>query len=184
MGSQAVRNLADDLSGSQRQPKEQSMTTTTSDSITTETEDRLAILELIGRLSLTIDAKEWDAMGQLFTDTVYHDRTSLTGGEPYTAPVAQFVEGWRQTLQNMDAVHHQITNHVISLDGDQATCAANMQDTCARQRVGRPHVDGRRPPRLPAHTDSRRLADRRSDLHPPMGDWQHECRDPRGCRGT
>jgi hypothetical protein len=103
------------------------MTTTTSVSETTEVEDRLAILELIGRLALTIDAKDWDAMGQLFTDTVYHDRTSLTGGEPYTAPVAQFVEGWRQTLQAMDSVHHQITNHVISLSSDEATCAANMQ---------------------------------------------------------
>ena len=105
------------------------MTTTTSDSITTETEDRLAILELIGRLSLTIDAKDWDTMGRLFTDTVYHDRPSLTGGEPYTAPVAQFVEGWRQTLQAMDAIHHQITNHVVSLDGDKAFCAANMMGT-------------------------------------------------------
>ena len=101
-----------------------SMTTPVS---TTELEDRLAIIELIGRLSLTIDAKDWDAMAELFTDTVYHDRTSLTGGEPYTAPVAQFVEGWRQTLQPMDAVHHLITNHVISLDGDEATCEANMQ---------------------------------------------------------
>ncbi len=105
------------------------MTATTSESAITETEDRLAIIELIGRLSLTIDAKDWEAMGRLFTDTVYHDRTSLTGGEPYTAPVAQFVDGWRQTLQNMDAVHHQITNHVVSLDGDQATCVANMQGT-------------------------------------------------------
>ena len=68
------------------------MTTATPDSTATDTEDRLAIIELIGRLSLTIDAKDWDAMGQLFTDTVYHDRTSLTGGDPYTAPVAQFVE--------------------------------------------------------------------------------------------
>ena len=105
------------------------MTTTASESTATQLEDRLAILELIGRLSLTIDAKDWDTMGQLFTDTVYHDRTSLTGGEPYTAPLAQFVEGWRQTLQAMDAVHHQITNHVVSLDGDQATCAANMMGT-------------------------------------------------------
>jgi hypothetical protein len=105
------------------------MTMTTSISDTAELADRLAILELIGRLALTIDAKDWDTLGGLFTDTVYHDRTSLTGGEPYTAPVAQFVDGWRQTLQNMDAVHHQITNHVISLDGDLATCAANMQGT-------------------------------------------------------
>jgi len=93
------------------------------------TRDRLAILELIGRLALTIDGRDWNALGQLFTDTVYHDRTSLTGGEPMTLGVAEFVDGWRQTLQNMDAVHHLITNHVISLDGDQATCAANMQGT-------------------------------------------------------
>ena len=106
------------------------MTTTTSDSTVTELEDRLAIIELVGRLSLAIDGKDWDAMGQLFTETVYHDRTSLTGGEPYTAPVAQFVEGWRQTLQALDAVHHQITNHAISIDGDDdATCTANMQGT-------------------------------------------------------
>ncbi len=34
------------------------MTTTTSDPITTELEDRLAILELIGRLALTIDGRD------------------------------------------------------------------------------------------------------------------------------
>ena len=105
------------------------MTTTTSDPAVTQLEDRLEIIELVGRLSLTIDAKDWDAMGQLFTETVYHDRTSLTGGEPYTAPVAQFVDGWRQTLQAMDAVHHLISNHVISVAGDEATCTANMQGT-------------------------------------------------------
>jgi hypothetical protein len=105
------------------------MSTTTSDSTITELADRVAILELIGRLALTIDGRDWNALGQLFTDTVYHDRTSLTGGEPTTLGVAEFVDGWRQTLQKMDAVHHQITNHVISLDGDQATCVANMQGT-------------------------------------------------------
>ena len=105
------------------------MSMTTPESTVTELEDRLAIIELVSRLSLAIDAKDWDGMGQLFTETVYHDRTSLTGGDPYTAPVAQFVEGWRQTLQALDAVHHQITNHVISLDGDEATCTANMMGT-------------------------------------------------------
>ena len=29
----------------------------------------------------------------------------------------------------MDAVHHQITNHVISVNGAEATCTANMQGT-------------------------------------------------------
>ncbi len=57
------------------------------------------------------------------------DRTSLLGGEPVTVGRAEFVNGWRQTLQNLDAVHHLITCHVITVDGDRATCTATMQGT-------------------------------------------------------
>src|ERR1700732_5172850 len=105
------------------------MTTTTSHSTTAELEDRLAILELIGRLVLLLDARDWNALEHLFTDTVYNDRTSLTGGEPVTVGAGEFVGGWRQLMQNLDAVHHMVTCHVIHLDGDHATCAANMQGT-------------------------------------------------------
>lgn len=105
------------------------MTATTSDSDLAELKDRLAILELIGQLSLTIDARDWNALGQLFTDTVYHDRTSLTGGEPETQGAAEFVGGWRYLMAGLDAVHHMVSCHVINLDGDHATCAANMQGT-------------------------------------------------------
>lgn len=102
------------------------MTTTYS---ATETADRLAIIELIGRLVLVLDARDWDALGELFTDTVYSDRTSLLGGDPVTVSREDFVAGWKQTLQNLDAVHHMITCHVITLDGDRATCTANMMGT-------------------------------------------------------
>jgi hypothetical protein len=44
--------------------------------------------------------------------------------------------------------------------------------------------DGRRPPRLPAQTDPRRLADLRTDVYHPMGDWQRAHRDPRDGRRT
>src|SRR5918996_4558227 len=94
-----------------------SMTTITSDPNTTETEDRLAILELIGRLALTLDGSDWDALERLFTDPVHLDRTSLFGGDPETFSPAELVDGYRQTLGNLDAVHHLITSHVISLAG-------------------------------------------------------------------
>jgi hypothetical protein len=105
------------------------MTTITPASTTIELEDRLAILELISRLVLLLDARDWDALEHLFTETVYNDRTSLTGGEPVTLGAAEFVGGWRYLMENLDAVHHLVTCHVITLDGDRATCAANMQGT-------------------------------------------------------
>jgi hypothetical protein len=96
---------------------------------TTETEDRLAILELVGKLALRLDAGDWNALGELFTDPVHLDRTSLFHGEPEILSPAELVDGYRKTLGNLDAVHHLITCHVIDLDGDQATCAANMLGT-------------------------------------------------------
>jgi hypothetical protein len=105
------------------------MTTATNGLATTETEDRLAILELIGKLSLRLDAFDWSALEELFTDPVHLDRTSLFHGEPETLSPAELVDGYRKTLGNLDAVHHLITCHVIELNGDQATCAANMQGT-------------------------------------------------------
>jgi len=104
------------------------MATFASDSTaTTETEDRLAILELVGRLALSLDGKEWGALERLFTDPVHVDRTSLWGGDPETYSPAELAGGFRQTMGNLDAIHHLITGHVISLNGDDATCAANMQ---------------------------------------------------------
>jgi hypothetical protein len=105
------------------------MTTTTSDPIATETEDRLAILELIGNLALLLDARDWSSLERLFADTVHYDRTSLFGREPETLSSAELVEGYRQALGGLDALHHLITGHVINLHGDSATCSANMHGT-------------------------------------------------------
>jgi hypothetical protein len=101
----------------------------TSDPSATELEDRLAILELIGNLALLLDARDWNALERLFADPVHYDRTSLFGGQPETLSPAELMAGYRQALGNLDAIHHLITCQVISLDGDQATCAANMQGT-------------------------------------------------------
>jgi hypothetical protein len=105
------------------------MSMTASDPTATETEDRLAILEAIGNLALLLDARDWDALEGVWADRVTYDRTSLFGGEPETLSPAEVVEGYRQALGGLDALHHLITCHVINLDGDRATCAANMQGT-------------------------------------------------------
>jgi hypothetical protein len=53
------------------------MTTKTTETIITATEDRLAILELIGSLALLLDARDWNALEGLFTSTAIrlpHDK--------------------------------------------------------------------------------------------------------------
>ena len=105
------------------------MTAIASDPTTTATEDRLAILELTARLALLVDARDWTALEGLFTNPVYSDRTSLFGGEPETSTPAELAGGLRYALGGLDATHHLITSQSISLDGDRATSAANMQGT-------------------------------------------------------
>jgi hypothetical protein len=95
----------------------------------TATEDRHEINDLTSRLALLLDARDWDALEQLFTDPVYWDRTSLFGGEPETQPPAGLVGGLRYALGGLDGTHHLITNLVITLDGDKATGTANMVGT-------------------------------------------------------
>ena len=105
------------------------MTAIASDPTTTATEDRLAILELTARLALLVDARDRTALEGLFTNPVDSDRTSLFGGEPETSTPAELAGGLRYALGGLDATHHLITSQSISLDGDRATSAANMQGT-------------------------------------------------------
>jgi hypothetical protein len=90
---------------------------------------RLEIMELTSSLLLLIDAREWAAAEELFTDRVNVDYTSLNGGEPQTVSPAGLVGGWRQMLDHLEATQHLQGNHVISVDGDEATCATNVQGT-------------------------------------------------------
>ena len=152
------------------------MSTVTSDSTTNAIEDRLAIIELIGRLALLVDARDWNALEQLFTNPVYSDRTSLFGGEPQTNTPAELVGGLQYVLGKLDTTHHLITSQVIDLNGDEATSAANMQGThvLANPSGGSQWVvAGRHDYQLKRTADGWRIADAKTpagirdvDIHP------------------
>jgi hypothetical protein len=91
--------------------------------------DRLEILELTSKLGLLVDAREWQALRSLFTDPVEVDYTALNGGEPQSPRPSDLVDGWRRALEPLASTQHLIAGHVIELDGDRATCAANVQAT-------------------------------------------------------
>ncbi|HZP14955.1 MAG TPA: nuclear transport factor 2 family protein [Nocardioides sp.] len=91
--------------------------------------DRQQIQETASKLGLLADARDWETLRELFTDSVEIDYTSLNGGEPQTVAAPDLIEGWRQVLANLEATQHLIAGHVVTIDGDHATCAANVQAT-------------------------------------------------------
>ncbi|NUW46137.1 nuclear transport factor 2 family protein [Nonomuraea rhodomycinica] len=93
------------------------------------TEDRLAIIETCTRMAWHADQREWDRLAEVFADSVTLDYTSLNGGEPAVLTPAQIVEAWSGLLGAFDATQHLITNHLVTVDGDTATCTASFQAT-------------------------------------------------------
>lgn len=108
--------------------------------------DELALLRTVADMGLLIDARDWDAAVGLFGESVAVDYTSLNGGEPATTSPAELVGGWRQRLEPLDATHHLIANLSARIDGERATCTANVTATHVKANAtGGPHwtVGGR-----------------------------------------
>ena len=55
--------------------------------------------------------------------------TSLNGGQPATLPRQQIIDAWAGVLGRLDATQHLVANHLVTVDGDSATCTAAFQAT-------------------------------------------------------
>jgi hypothetical protein len=101
-------------------------------------EDRLAVIETCTRMAWYADEREWDALREVFADEVRLDYTSLQGGEPATVPRDQLVESWAGLLGELQATQHLVTNHLVAVSGDTASCTAAFQAT---HLLPNPHGD-------------------------------------------
>lgn len=91
--------------------------------------DRLAVIETCTRMAWHADQREWDALRDVFADEVLLDYTSLQGGEPATISREQLIESWAGLLGKLQATQHLVTNHLVTVSGDTASCTAAFQAT-------------------------------------------------------
>jgi hypothetical protein len=49
------------------------------------------------------------------------DMTSLAGGQPRQMSSEQVAAGWEEGLRSIEAIHHQVGNYRVNVQGDQAT---------------------------------------------------------------
>ena len=91
--------------------------------------DRLAITDVVNSMGTFADLGQYDLLQQLFTDEVTVDYTSLFPGEVQNISSEQLMTQWQSTLPGFDATQHMISNHQITVDGDEATAVAYVRAT-------------------------------------------------------
>ncbi len=98
--------------------------------------DRLDVIQTCTRMAWHADQREWDQLREVFTDEVALDYTSLNGGTPVTFGRDALVDAWSSVLGRYDSTSHLVTNHLVSVDGDNAVCTAAFQPpTCCLTRT-------------------------------------------------
>ncbi len=78
------------------------------------------VLDVVNKLFISTDRRDWPAVIGCFADTVLFDMTSMTGGEPQTTTPLQIVDGWSQGLRDLVAIHHQVGNFLVTSRDDEA----------------------------------------------------------------
>lgn len=88
-----------------------------------ELSDRAAVEDVIVKVFVATDQRDWQAVQACFAEAVLFDMTSLAGGEPTHLTPARITQAWEEGLAPIEALHHQIGNVQVNLDGNQASCA-------------------------------------------------------------
>ncbi|MGN5376584.1 nuclear transport factor 2 family protein [Streptomyces lasalocidi] len=91
--------------------------------------DRLDVIETCTRMGWYIDQREWESLGDVFSDEIMLDYTSLNGGEPGPVSRKDLVGAWSGLLGNFAATQHLLSNFLVDVQGDSAVATAMFQAT-------------------------------------------------------
>ncbi|MGA2666228.1 MAG: nuclear transport factor 2 family protein [Nitrososphaerales archaeon] len=82
--------------------------------------DRLEVADTITRLFVNTDERNWPAVTDCFAQRVLFDMASLTGKKASRVAAKRIVDQWRTGLGGLAAVHHQVGNLLVKVEGSEA----------------------------------------------------------------
>lgn len=94
-----------------------------------EARDKVAIQEAIAAHGLLADCREFAAIKNCTTADAVYDYSSCFGPDFKSVKLADFLEGDDIFFLGFDATQHMITNFLIVLDGDRASCRSHVRAT-------------------------------------------------------
>lgn len=82
--------------------------------------ERQEVEDVVVRLFVATDRRDWASVESCLADMVILDMTSMTGGEPLHLKPADVASAWRLGLASIDYVHHQIGSFQTDVTGNRA----------------------------------------------------------------
>ena len=99
-----------------------------------ETDDRVAIMDVLARYTAALDTQNWDMLDDVFTPDAAIDYTT-SGGEKGNYPE---IKQWlAKVLSTFPMTQHLIGMPAIWLDGDTATSRTDVYNPMAMEHNGK-----------------------------------------------
>ena len=89
--------------------------------------DRMQISDTIIRYATGIDMRDWDVYRSCFCEEIEIDFKSWNKIDPRKFKKDEWVDLVRKTICGFTSTQHISSNHVITIEDDQATCVSYMQ---------------------------------------------------------
>ena len=85
--------------------------------------DRAAVIDVVLGFARALDVKDWAACRRCFMDEIETDYSDLRGEPAQTVKADDFVALRRAALERLTALHLS-ANHLVTVEGDHATCVS------------------------------------------------------------
>jgi hypothetical protein len=86
-----------------------------------EVASRIEVEDLVVKMFVATDERDWPTLETCFTDPLVLDMTSMVGGTPLSMTPRQVASAWSDGFKPLTHVHHQIGNVRTKLTGGAAT---------------------------------------------------------------
>jgi SnoaL-like protein len=86
-------------------------------------EERAAVVDVVLAFAWALDVKDWAACRRCFADEIETDYSDLRGEPLSTVRADDFVAMRRAALDRLKTLHLS-ANHLVTVDGDRATCVS------------------------------------------------------------